>query len=901
MANMKTLVIDNDLRIITIPPSITHLGVEADEAVLQLHFSMPRMYGEIDLAAFTIRINYMNAGGEGDVALAKDKTVTGDGITFSWEIGRKVTKYKGKVKFIACLKRADDQGVVLQEFNTAPAALPVLTGLETEETPDAEDFPEILEQVLQHLDEVEQDVAGVVRHNEPQDLTDEQKAQALDNIGAQPKGNYLTEAPVTSVNGQTGAVKLSAQDVGARPGNWTPTAQDVGADPSGAAAGAVSGHNVATDAHSDLRLLIEALTNRLNAVADSDDTTLDQLSELVDYIKDNRELIEQITTGKVSVSDIVNNLTTNTASRPLSASQGVVLKSLIDGVVASLANYQPKGNYLTEAPVTSVNGKTGAVKLNAADVGALPKETEIPEAVNIDDALVNAGQAADAAATGDAIAAKAPAITETVEGTTLAMTDSAEQRLAGLRLFGRSTQDGTPTPDAPVEIKSLENPTVMVYGKNLLPPYTETTEMQGIQITHNTDGSITLDGTATARAILYFVRSEKRQNIGPGAYVLSMGAVLPADCTCVFERYVDGVWQSVICRVQSGASFVAFSTDVAINIASYLEIKPGAALDGLTLRPQLELAESATEYEQHKQPQILALPYTLHGIPVTSGGNYTDETGQAWLCDEIDLERGVHIQRVRCTDRVKISSYGTLDSGLFFGYWNIPDKKYQPRNGLISNVARYVSSSQAAEGTVYENAMNVVFVGAADDNLQTIKAKYENSTLCYVLAEPIETALTAAEITAYKALLTNRPTTSIINDAGAYMRAEHVVDTKTYINSQSGAAPGVTPEQIAQAVADYLKENPIDAGSKLTIGVVELIADKWIGDTSPYSQVVEVPGATPYSQVDLTPSVEQLAIFHDKDLAFVTENEDGVVTVYAIGDKPSNDYTMQVTIKEVSV
>lgn len=110
----------------------------------------------------------------------------------------------------------------------------------------------------------------------------------------------------------------------------------------------------------------------------------------------------------------------------------------------------------------------------------------------------------------------------------------------------------------------------------------------------------------------------------------------------------------------------------------------------------------------------------------------------------------------------------------------------------------------------------------------------------------------------------------------------------------------VTDEQLAKAVADYLKENPIDTGSKLTIGFVELIADKWVGVASPYSQVVNIPGVTMYSQVDLTPSVEQLAIFHDKDLAFVTENEDGVVTVFAIGQKPENDYTMQVTIKEVS-
>jgi hypothetical protein len=53
--------------------------------------------------------------------------------------------------------------------------------------------------------------------------------------------------------------------------------------------------------------------------------------------------------------------------------------------------------------------------------------------------------------------------------------------------------------------------------------------------------------------------------------------------------------------------------------------------------------------------------------------------------------------------------------------------------------------------------------------------------------------------------------------------------------------------------------------------------------------------------VDLLPSAEQLAIFHNKDVAFVTENEDGVVTVYAIGDKPTQNYTMQVQITEVTV
>lgn len=85
------------------------------------------------------------------------------------------------------------------------------------------------------------------------------------------------------------------------------------------------------------------------------------------------------------------------------------------------------------------------------------------------------------------------------------------------------------------------------------------------------------------------------------------------------------------------------------------------------------------------------------------------------------------------------------------------------------------------------------------------------------------------------------------------------------------------------------------------IAEIALLAANWKGNESPYSQIVEIPGVTEYSQVDLTPSVEQLSVFYNKDLTFVTENEGGVVTVYAIGQKPENDYEIQATIKEVSV
>ena len=97
--------------------------------------------------------------------------------------------------------------------------------------------------------------------------------------------------------------------------------------------------------------------------------------------------------------------------------------------------------------------------------------------------------------------------------------------------------------------------------------------------------------------------------------------------------------------------------------------------------------------------------------------------------------------------------------------------------------------------------------------------------------------------------------------------------------------------------------NMVDVGDVVStpakISTVTLFSGSWVGDKSPYSQVVSIEGATKNSRIDLNPSVEQLAIFYEKDLAFVTENENGIITVYAIGQMPQNNYTMQVTITEV--
>ena len=145
-----------------------------------------------------------------------------------------------------------------------------------------------------------------------------------EDIGAQPQGNYLTKAPIESVNGKTGAVVLSVEDIGA--------------ESKGTAVGAVSAHNTDTESHTDIRLEVKAIREQLSAFLDVDEEMLNELSELIARIVANQTSISQLTTSKINVSDIVNDLTTNVDNKPLSAAQGVAIKSLIDELSSGKLN-----------------------------------------------------------------------------------------------------------------------------------------------------------------------------------------------------------------------------------------------------------------------------------------------------------------------------------------------------------------------------------------------------------------------------------------------------------------------------------------------------------------------------------------------------------------------------------
>ena len=90
-------------------------------------------------------------------------------------------------------------------------------------------------------------------------------------------------------------------------------------------------------------------------------------------------------------------------------------------------------------------------------------------------------------------------------------------------------------------------------------------------------------------------------------------------------------------------------------------------------------------------------------------------------------------------------------------------------------------------------------------------------------------------------------------------------------------------------------------GADVVVTNITLLASAWEGSGNMYSQVVNVQGVTENSQVNLKPNVEQIEVFYEKDITFITENDGGVITVYVIGQKPQNDYTIQANIMEVVV
>ena len=177
----------------------------------------------------------------------------------------------------------------------------------------------------------------------------------------------------------------------------------------------------------------------------------------------------------------------------------------------------------------------------------------------------------------------------------------------------------------------------------------------------------------------------------------------------------------------------------------------------------------------------------LPGIPVESGGNYTDAKGQEWICDEVDLGRGVYVQRVQ------IEELGTAtmrNNGGLYCRLAAGKSKYD-RIIICSHAVSGVTFANGATGAYTSCVIENSVLPASVTDVQTGQAWLDGQktagkpvTVAYVLTTPIETPLSEAELAAFAALHSVKPTTTILSDSGAHMAVEYVADTKLYIDSK---------------------------------------------------------------------------------------------------------------------
>ena len=189
-----------------------------------------------------------------------------------------------------------------------------------------------------------------------------------------------------------------------------------------------------------------------------------------------------------------------------------------------------------------------------------------------------------------------------------------------------------------------------------------------------------------------------------------------------------------------------------------------------------EINVSVSDGGTQSQTLTLSTPGGLPGIPVDSGGNYTDESGQQWICDKIDLARGKYMQRVG-----SVLVDGTVNKFTASAdnvFWNL--KPFHTAPGAISG-QRYLSiyfSKDFFDANKPNEFIYVVsekgqeyFDTIEDLNAFCVEKNAEgNPLIIYYPMDPIETDLPAEEIAAYKALHTYSPNTTVSNDAAAWMK-----------------------------------------------------------------------------------------------------------------------------------
>lgn len=268
------------------------------------------------------------------------------------------------------------------------------------------------------------------------------------------------------------------------------------------------------------------------------------------------------------------------------------------------------------------------------------------------------------------------------------------------------------------------------------------------------------------------------------------------------EQKVNSRLVSVPCVLKSGESYILTAERSSQKIYSYLpetnqflgwnkNFVPAQNITRISVyvnqgdpsgtykveNLMLNEGSTALPYEPYKTPQSLTVqtPNGLPGIPVTSGGNYADENGQQWICDEIDFRRGKYVQRVAWVtfDGSDDEVWTYEESNTYSrGFVQIPGCSRKKRNPVICNRRTYSDNiSRDTVNSIFSNAGLIYVCGEKTSLATDAEWRQELSekpvTVLYELETPIETDLTEEQMATYTNLHTNRPTTVVSATDGA--------------------------------------------------------------------------------------------------------------------------------------
>lgn len=347
----------------------------------------------------------------------------------------------------------------------------------------------------------------------------------------------------------------------------------------------------------------------------------------------------------------------------------------------------------------------------------------------------------------------------------------------------------SPSPQYPQEIKSVGQDGeigVSVDGGNLIkapfesrenpykPGYTFT--QNGVTFTVQDDMGIKVAGTNTsadkyAQFTAYYLSDDEKPKYPAGTYTFSEGATV---------------------QIQFASETInkngTFTANEKFNVNGFYIAIPAGQSVNETVYPMLNIGSTALPYEPYKPAQTLIVPTPngLPGIPVSSGGNYTDEKGQQWVADEIDLARGERVKWIgeyELTGKESVADFG-LRPRVRMVSITIPDAYIDAENhgilkAVMSNKYKQVSFNEVGNNInliARGQQRNICISIPTDIGIEDFKTDLSNQyasghpvKVFYKLDTPIRTPLPPETIAAYKALRPYSPTTTVINDACAGM------------------------------------------------------------------------------------------------------------------------------------